>query len=467
MKPTKPFKLQEYHLGIFGFLVLVILSVVFYKERVCFIDSAFQFFKIVNFERFNVELNRYTAYIAQIPLLLAVKSGAGLKFLALVFSTGYILLYFVVFLICLYPLKNKPASLVVLFVLIICSGLTFFHITTETHLALVFSVLFYAWIEYDLKKSQPLIKYTLISGLIILLTVFSHPVSIFTLAFAVFYHFITDKSRPSLPKLLFISVFTAAVYVFKMLLLKEHTYEKSFLAGIGFENLSGRLTEIKSLEFFIFNVHRIYLLIILMGIALTLFYFRQRNYRKWVWLAGFYVLFFVISIFIYHQDDSRVMHERSFMPFALLVSIPFVTDVLPALKPGYRLLIIILILGKSFMTISGKGAWLHQRTAYIENMIYQNRKAGIQKSIAAKSSFDNEAINVPWALPFESLILSSMDGKSCTIVTEQDWVKNIALNETGSLFLGASFWPVWKVEDLNEKYFRFDKTDYRLVRYDE
>ena len=136
-------------IGHLSFIILFLLSFIFFRERILFADTAFQFFKIVNFEKINIEASRYGAVLPQIPVLLSMKLGVSLKWLTIIYSGSFILLYYLVFLGCAYWLKNVPAALAVIIVLILCISQSFFHPVTETHQSLVFSILAYAIFYYN------------------------------------------------------------------------------------------------------------------------------------------------------------------------------------------------------------------------------------------------------------------------------------------------------------------------------
>ncbi len=80
-------------IGHFSFLILFFLSIFYYKQRIVFIDTVFQFFKIVNFGQFNIEAGRYSAVFSQIPLLLGVKAHLSLRLLMLIYSISFIAIY--------------------------------------------------------------------------------------------------------------------------------------------------------------------------------------------------------------------------------------------------------------------------------------------------------------------------------------------------------------------------------------
>src|SRR5688572_6642136 len=85
--------------GTFTFLLLGILSVIFYQERVVFIDIAFQLFHMLKDGTFAIQHNRTGAFLTMSFPLLASKLGLPLKLVMLSYSAGFIAYYFAIFLL--------------------------------------------------------------------------------------------------------------------------------------------------------------------------------------------------------------------------------------------------------------------------------------------------------------------------------------------------------------------------------
>ena len=115
------------------FFVLLLFSIYFYKERILFTDSAFQYFKIINFEKINIEASRYGAILPQLPTVLFSKLGLNIKLLPIIFSCSFVLLYYAIYVITVHLLKNAETGFIILLVLTACISQSFFHPVTETH----------------------------------------------------------------------------------------------------------------------------------------------------------------------------------------------------------------------------------------------------------------------------------------------------------------------------------------------
>ena len=207
------------------FLILFILSLIFYAERVAFIDSAYHIFKLINAESLTYEAGRYGAFLTKWPVVLLVNLGAPLKVILLVFSGWFILWYYLIFLIISYVLKNKKIGVALALSLVTGYGSTFFHCVTETHQALVYSFLFYAWISSTIKLKTLL---RIVGGLLlILLSFLTHPISLIVILTLLGFYLIQNKNYSTSTRYIY-PVFIAVLVILKLLLTEGESYEGHF-----------------------------------------------------------------------------------------------------------------------------------------------------------------------------------------------------------------------------------------------
>src|ERR1041385_1351211 len=139
----KQFEFKVFHkfAGNIFFLILLVYSIVYAVERVTYIDSAWLFFERVNGECFSFPGSRYSAFLSEIPLFLAGKLHLPFSFLIYAFSCSYVILFYFVWRICTFTLKNHSAGLLV--ILGSCVGVreVFLFTVSETHQCLAYSAL--------------------------------------------------------------------------------------------------------------------------------------------------------------------------------------------------------------------------------------------------------------------------------------------------------------------------------------
>ena len=75
-----------------GYLLLVVLAVLLYRERVFYSDTAYYFFQLVNTGNPHIEHGRYGAVLSQLLPWLALKTGASLNLAAVLYSISIPLL---------------------------------------------------------------------------------------------------------------------------------------------------------------------------------------------------------------------------------------------------------------------------------------------------------------------------------------------------------------------------------------
>ncbi len=453
--------------GHFYFLILLFLSIYFYKERILFTDSAFQFFKIINFEKINIEASRYGAILPQLPVLLLAKWGLGIKLLTIAYSVSFVFLYYLIFIIVVHLLKNAEAGYAILIVLTACISQSFFHPVTETHQSLVFTILLYAIIQYQDFRFIA-IKYFL-SVFFIALSFFAHPVALYTNVFVIGYVAIDKKQlKSAFPYILLCIIGIMAVA--KVLLTKTDSYEGRFFAEL-FQSSSTfiNLFKTQSLKFFIERADTLYLSIFLLEIVVVVNLIKKRKFLKLIWSLGIQFVYMLITLITYHNGDATLMMERAFMPLALFSGILFIHEVKPkdekirVVKLAFLLLIVFIGLSR----IYNQGQSFKTRTEFNQNLLKRTAQYNNYKYIIDKSELDQHMLAF-WSNSFETLILSAIDVNVPTqtifLSNMPEQIKKYTTESGGQVFLGTDFWLEWNVESLNPKYFNLpNDKPYRVV----
>jgi len=457
-------------MGYFFFTFLFLFSIYFYKERILFSDSVFQFFKIINFEKINVEASRYGAIFPEFPVLLGIKFNLNLKLLTILYSVSFTLLYFLIFIICIHLLKNIKAGFAVIVVLTLCISQSFFHPVTETHQSVVYSILLFAILSYDHFNSKPL-KYVL-SVLAIGLAFYSHPVALYSVVFVIGYVAIDRNQLKSVePYVLFVLIVGMALS--KILMTSENSYEGKFFAELlNSPAILFDLYRASSTKFFISKLNGLYFWLAILELILLIELIRNNQLLKLAWHLTITVFFMLITLITYHHGDATMLMERAFMPLALFISIPFLYEVVTDKKKYLSAKIILLgiVVGSGLIRIYNQGLEFKTRTEFNQNLLKKTAKFPNRKFIVSKSELDKH-VTTFWSNSFESLILSSIDKNVPTqtiFPSNQIGALTKYTKNANSVFLGADFWLEWEINNLNTKYFRLpDNTTYKVIDLNE
>jgi hypothetical protein len=457
-------------LGHLSFLVLLVASIYYYKERILFADSAFQFFKIVNFEKINVEAYRYGAILPELPVLIAMKLGFSLKLLIATYSVAFIGLYYLVFLLCIKLFKNTPAALSIIFILIMCINESFFYPVTETHQSLVFSVLLFAILQYESFRYSfvPI----LLASVVIIISFLAHPVAIYPLTFIIGYNAIDKKQlRSIMPYALWILVIGLAVA--KVVLTDENSYEGKFFSELlKSPSIIFDLPFAYSTKFLVKRIFSLYLWIAILELILVLHLIFKKEYLKLTWQLGISGIFLMITLLTYNKGDSDMLMERAFMPLALLISIPLLKEMLEnnnqfrKLKLTFLTLIIVVSLNR----INTQGKVFRERTRFSQELMAKTAKLPNRKFIVESNELQKHHLTY-WSNSFETLILSSItENIPSQTIYPANHISQLSkyTENTNNVFLGADFWLEWNIDDLNHKYFTLSKElPYRIVKIDD
>ena len=139
-------------IGHLAFITLFVLASVFFLERVIFIDSSGFAFRLIYDQHLQFTVPRYASTIPQIFPLVAVWLHLPLKIILFIFSVSYIVLYYLIFLLTAYLLKQPKLALVMPFVLLIGVQYSFFWCVSEISQANIYAIFFLAFLYYSQNK---------------------------------------------------------------------------------------------------------------------------------------------------------------------------------------------------------------------------------------------------------------------------------------------------------------------------
>jgi hypothetical protein len=456
-------------LGHISFILLFAFALFFFKERVLFSDSAFQFFKIINYEKINIEASRYGAILPQLPVLIAIKCGISLKHLTILYSASFVLIYYLVFLLCLHWFKNIAAALSVILVLTLCVSQSFFHPVTETHQSLVFSVFLYAILQYN-EYRHSIVQY-LLAVAVISTSFLAHPVALYTNTFIIGYTALENKQlKLAKPYLLLMLVVSMAVA--KVLLTSENSYEGKFFSEIiNSPSIILDLPKVYSTQFFIGRLNGLYFWVTILEIILIVKFISSKNFTVLIWQLGTLTIFQVITLLTYNKGDSTMLMERAFMPLALFVSIPLLKEIFANKQYMiYKFVFLAVVISLSLTRIYKQGNSFRTRTEFNQEMLRKTAQFSNRKFIIESGSIQKH-FNTFWSHSFETLILSTISEEvpTQTIYPANNIHQLTKYTEDATdVFLGADFWLEWGIKDLNPRYFELPThLPYKVVKIED
>ncbi|MSQ78845.1 MAG: hypothetical protein EXR21_04105 [Flavobacteriaceae bacterium] len=440
------------------FLTLGVLSIYYAAERVCYTDAAWQFFLRVNDEGFLFPMGRYGVAISEIPLFLAVKAGLPFNALIYLFSFSYIALYYLAWRLCTYTFNNQAAGIALLLSLTLGWKHGFLHTVTETHQAMVFAILFYAFIDSH-ESLRNWWKY-IVGTLLAFATYLCHPVGLFMICFASGYYAVSRKK---------IAQFEPYIYVGCCLLpslfsffVKTHGYDDQFyteLKKVG--ELIPKFFTLYPVQFLESRFGLYWLPLFVSLLALALYYFNRLYLRMATFIISILV-YVVIACIAFNQGDSDMMMEKTFLPAIFMLSIAFADQLIHfgRISLTRKSILIALLCFAGIKYIIEGCKYYEQRVSFIRKMVEKTGIPDCDKFYFKRSDQHNELMLAPWGFGTETLVLSKFYyTKQISIYSS--WEGDSAYKDN-TLFMGATFEPK-HVSQLNPRYFSLNNNPYQPI----
>lgn len=440
----------------FIFFTLFILSLIFYLERVAFIDSSYHLFKLINAQSLTYEAGRYGAFLTKWPALLLIKTGASLKVVMFVFSSWFILWYYLIFLFITYALKNRKVGIALAVSLVTGYGNTFFHCVTETHQALVYCLLFYAWIS---NKYTWHISFQIFFGIIlIILSFLTHPISILVILTLLGFHLAKDNNYKEFFNYTFLIVIAVMVGL-KLVFTDGNSYEGQFF------DLKDIVTSFKTRMFgwvFYFrNILFLYFTPTLAFIVIVWIALKQKSLTSIYASFSSVVLLFLLILF--YKGGADVMKERAILPFCTVI-ILFLTELFlkdnldTKITKSYIIITSFIGIAVIFSMSSSHSKRISRYQTAFDSNVFEKTK----KIIVPRKAIDNKNLMVTWSIPYETLLISAVEGldKSKSIFPRLKSELNSIDITDNKLMLGAPFYLKHNASEINKNYFLLDDCGY-------
>lgn len=445
------------------FAVLLVFAIVYAKERVLLIDSAAQVFEIANKGKFAIYDHRFSMVLSQLLPLLTVKLKMPLVVVLYAYSISFVLLYYLAYLFVQYVVKDDRGIVLMTFGFL-CVTHTFFHTISETMQVMFIAVALYSLISHNpgesvLKK----VLYYLAFIVLIAFCVFIHPISLFILTF-IFLFRIVDAKKIDVKIVVCIVAF-AVLYLINYNLIKNN---KFVLTSDSMIDLLPHMFESNFYEYFSQYFWNYYYIPTFITVIVTVFYIFKKEYIKALFVLGYILSFFAITLVTYFKPDYNFAIERAFLPLMFLTGVPLIYDILPRVGKRYNtafvVFVVVLLFGR-FDDIKTAGKFYSQRLNSIERITDFANNIDCQKLIIRRT-VAKELFFPIWGESIESMILSSVKyGPEHTVslfVEDDDYKKDLSLLEDNN-FLYVNWFKVNWYDWLNKIYFRFRRQPFMEV----
>ncbi len=452
-------KLKYPIIGHLFFLFSFILSVLYYKERIIHIDSAHYMFSMIQSESFYIG-GRFGDIFSQILPWLAIKAGLPLRIILISYSVSFILIFYLIYLFCIYGLKNISAGMSLVLVLCLCTSGTFYYAVTEVHQGLVFSVFFFALISYsDIGNIRRNILIRTLAVFTVVICYYLHPTTFFMLLFSVIFLMIDLRIFTNK---FYLSMIILVIFLFllRLFITPENAPEgREYSAIRNFSEYLSRFWHLGPLGFLRVNSGQntfVYVIAEIVLSTVVIFYIFTKQFLKLTFVLLTIGFFITVNTFVYAEGNSGLVLEKSFLPLSFFIAIPFTHDVLFRIKFNQNIVFIFLLTIIIFRTrdISRSSRGYRNRIHYMSELCREMRETGGKKFFIKRENLNLDKISITWALPTETMLLSSIPSPdSCiTIYGYENGYIPLAL-ATNQVYISGFTAPLEESSKLNSTYF--------------
>jgi len=462
-----------YRISLGIILLLLIGALIFYKERMLFLDPAFITFEIINKEWFVFSEHRYGAFITQMFPLLAVKMGLSVQSILILYSASFYIFFFAVAFVSGSVLKQYRFAIALAFYLVLMASDVYFWPNNEIHQAVGWMILFLSIYKYctDIKWKHPIAAHIFLM-ITLFLAIVSHPLVLIPLLYLWVYHAIDDVKLEDKQKIYigFYSMMILPFIALRVWLSYNSWYDGAKLAAVKNVSLDAvwntfSMLQAESILDLIFTKHWIVIPILLWGIYDLIR--KSRFLHLTLTLVSGLVYYVLVSITFTNAITALNLFylESEWMCLALIISYPFIQESIGAMKDKRWVFFVfgIIVLSK-IVPFRSAITKFQNRLDTLEELTFLAKENKTSKSYLYKNSELTNALLMTWGVPIESILISVLKDELAPPVTIKIFDKKIAVLETkDSIYTAFKLSPV---EELNAKYFQLDlREPYKPLTY--
>jgi len=387
------------------FLVLTVLAVVFYQERVAFLDASYQFVLLYTENQPVVQNHRYGAALTQFLPLLALRSG-NLQLGMVLYSLSFVLLPFLGWIGLHYGLKERRFSMALPINAILMTLHTFFWMQSELLIAIDLTLIggsLAYWVIH--KDCQP---WLLLAAIFMVLAILTHPLAFIAVAFTLCFIIISVTTSWQKRRIALVAAFLFALWVAKELLLPKVGYDRQNVALLlDFLHNPAGFWGYRSHRLFLEYIFTDYAVWTIALIGITIALRRQKAWRHLVLLYGGVLVTtsLVNATYTWRIDQFHIesFYRLPGMMVAIALALRFLPKVSDQKRIGWILLLGCLL---RLAHITWTGAEYREHKRNLVELIHFARSQPSQAMVLPESILKGSGLGMTWAIPFETALLS-------------------------------------------------------------
>lgn len=434
-------------------LVLAVLSIYFFQERL-YTDAAYYLFHNINSGGFHVELGRWVLGLSQLFPVLAIGLKSKLSTILISASVGHVLFHFGLFVLVWHYLKQPFLALSILLNQVIGISSGYFTPMFELYYAVSVGIVLLAWIQVPHRTRW----YWPILILLACITLTGHP---FATLLILFFIGLEAPQKWRSEWKTYLVLISLAILVFIIKTRTATPYEigksKAFLDTLKHGRYD--FNYLAQLSQFLLTYYADWILLTWSTIGIFILH------KKW-WLGLISIFTFasvlcLVNVSNYGFEHTRYQ-EQVYFPLIALATFAASNYALPLLAHQTKTVVLVacsLLAMRAFIFIP-ESKRFEERIALMHSLInVAQANQAYKVIITPELGSTRNGIETNWSYGIESLLLSSAQGKSVSIITTEDVEFNNNRELEDYEFI-LRRWDIMPVQQLNKTYFNLPPLPY-------
>lgn len=427
-------------IGHFIFLASFVLSLIFSDIRSVNGVSSEILVNLINHTSPWPDRQHLYLLFPQLLSYMAVTMGLSLPYIFMVYSSSFVLQYYLIFLLLTYGFKNISIGLCWA-LLMVNQSFQFIHISSPMLLSLAFVLIWYAWNKNHVVRDS--LKYFAVALLLIVLPIMLSPYAFLPILFVLSYQHLKDGQRSFDKNYLILFLFICFCFFVRLFITHSQTvyFNKEFvLSGIYFTN---------GIKFLIHQATTTYFFVYFLIFYLFLFLFAQKKYNILFLFLCFLILWSIQGFLISGYANTM---EASSMPLVLFALFVFTEEIVVSFYRKKNIIIsLMLAIIYGALLIYMAITFYQKRNHYLDKL-YTSLKKYPEKTF----SLERSKISV-WKLDNTQYL----DTESFLYTTEKynDTRRFVCFDAPSAV---ATMLPKWK-KNINTHYFKGFNNQHKIV----
>lgn len=457
-------------IGHLFFGLLLLMSLLYYQERLLHFDAANYTFQLLYFADFYIGHGRWISAPTQLLPLLAIKMGASLRTVLLIYSASFILFYYLIYLLIVYGFRQAKVGLFLALALCLTMRYKFYGPVGEVILSIgsVALLLGWLWRGEVLSHLSARWNYMLSFVLMVILILTGHPFAALSMLFVMGFHWISTRNWWDAE--FWIMMGTALLLLGRKYLSLQQ--EGSYEAG-QMDNLQEGVKILGNFQdYYVFD-RIIYFLdteytfpfAIFCLCLLLLMYKRKWLLVVFILLSHIGMLAAIMVSFSYLNDPIYILLDGYLTHLGVIWALPMVYVLLEEQRV-WSLALMVLLLGFGLDRIHGKRIFFQQRMEIIGSIMEPGTEQGHKKLLHHMDHFDWQRLWLPWAVGVETLMHSALEGpeKASTLYYQQARFDEEEHAKAKDAFLGVQYDPfLFELDSLPAQWFLLPEGSYHRI----